>query len=209
MKLETEFDPKRRRRIDELAGGRTGGPGSTREDQPGEIEAALVARVLDGELEAFRPLVERYQRAVLGRVRRLVGAADAEDVTQEAFVRAFQHLRSLKDRRRFGPWLFRIARSLCRDRLRRRETERKALEQRMERLRLESIPCGESMGSALSRLPPDEYEVLQLRYYEGLSYDEIADRMNLTFSKVDHLIRKARALLGRWVLRERRRERTV
>ncbi len=214
---EMEFDPKRRGRAGaDLAGG--GRVPAVRSgvvtygvdiDDRGETDANFVTRVVGGDGDAFRPLVERYQRSVFGLVRRLVGPADAEDITQDAFVRAFQHLSGLKDRCRFGPWLFQIARSLCRDRLRRRETEKKALQYRMEMLRLESVPSCEGMGSALTRLPPEEFEVLHLRHFEGLTYDEIAGRMGLTFSKVDHLIRKARALLGRWVVRERRRERIV
>ena len=56
--------------------------------------------------------------------------------------------------------------------------------------------CGE-VGKALSDLPREENEALTLRYFEGLSYDEIAGRLGLTFSQVDHLIRKARTRLER------------
>ncbi len=175
-------------------------------------DAACVERVLGGDTEAFRPLVERYHGVVTGLARRLLGrsGADAEDLAQETFVRAFQYLGSLEKRQRFGPWLLQIARSLCRDRLRRLETERRALAERRELIRLESVRAENGgVSSVLAGLPAEEYDVLQLRYFEGLSYDEIAGRMGLTFSQVDHLMRKARSRLARRIAIERRRERTV
>src|SRR6185503_104307 len=170
-------------------------------------DAELVARVRAGETEAYRPLVERYQRAALGLAARLLGSGgDAEDLAQEAFVRAFRYLGSLKEPERFGPWLFQVVRSLCRDRNRRREAEKRALERRKELLAWDSVPNGEGVGSELYRLPPAEYQALRLRYFDGLNYEEIARRMDKSFSQVDHLIRKARAHLARKIIREKERE---
>jgi DNA-directed RNA polymerase specialized sigma24 family protein len=166
--------------------------------------------VLAGEVESYRLLVERYQRAVLGLSVRLLGSGgDAEDLAQEAFVRAFRYLGTLKERERFGPWLFQVVRSLSRDRNRRKEAERKALERRRELLRWASVPGGDGVGSTLYRLPPAEYQALRMRYFEGMSYEEIARRTERTFSQVDHLIRKARERLARFLRRDRERERTV
>ena len=174
------------------------------------LDAELVTRVLSGDVEAYRPLVERYQRAVLGLARRLLGpGGDAEDLAQESFVRAYRYLASLRAPERFGPWLFQVVRSLHRDRNRRKEAERKALECRKDLLRWAAVPGGEGVGSALYRLPPSEYQALRMRYFEGLSYEEIARRMEKTFGQVDHLIRKARAHLARTISRENARERSV
>jgi RNA polymerase sigma-70 factor (ECF subfamily) len=183
-----------------------------REDEtpraPGDAE--IVARVLAGDAEAYRPLVERYQRAVLGLAARLLGpGGDAEDLAQEAFVRAFRYLPTLKEPDRFGSWLYQIVRSLSRDRNRRKDAERKALERRRDALRWATVPGGEGIGSALYRLPPTEYQILRMRYFEGMSYEEIARRRSMTFSQVDHLIRKARDRLARHLSRERERERSL
>jgi len=154
--------------------------------------------------------VERYQRAVLGLSVRLLGnGGDAEDLAQEAFLRAYTYLGSLKKRDRFGPWLFQVVRSLARDRNRRREVEKKALERRRDLLRWASVPGGEEVGSLLYSLASEEYQALRLRYFEGLSYDEVARQMGKTFSQVDHLIRKARAHLARKLSRERAREQSL
>ena len=174
-------------------------------------ETELVSRVLAGDTEAYRPLVERYERPVLVVVRRLLrcDGAEADDVVQETFIRAYERLGQLSAWDRFGPWLFQIARSLCRGRIRRLEIERKALERRSELLRLESVPFRQNLDSSLLQLPPNERDVLKMRYFDGMTYDEIAERRNLTFSQVDHLIRKARARLARIVNVERRRERAL
>jgi RNA polymerase sigma-70 factor (ECF subfamily) len=174
-------------------------------------DAGAVLRVLAGDPLAFRDLVELYEPSVHGLCRRLLGgdSAEAEDLTQETFFRAYKYLSRLEDPDRFGPWLYQIARSLCRDRRRRAQVERRALAERADELRrrvgevLEDGSGGE-VGKALSDLPTEENEALTLRYFDGLTYDEIAGRLGLTFSQVDHLIRKARARLERR-LRVRRR----
>jgi RNA polymerase sigma-70 factor, ECF subfamily len=172
-----------------------------------------VARVLAGDAAGFRDLVELYEPSVHGLCRKLLGgdSAEAEDLTQETFFRAYRYLPRLEDPERFGPWLYQIARSLCRDRRRRAQVERRALAERADDLRRrageisDDGSCGE-VGKALSDLPREENEAITLRYFEGLSYDEIARRLGLTFSQVDHLIRKARARLER---RLRVRQRVV
>ena len=176
----------------------------------GPREADLVRRVLGGDSEAYRKLVERYQRAVLGLASRLLGpGGDAEDLAQESFVRAYSYLGTLKEPERFGPWLFQVVRSLFRDRNRRREAEKKAIEQRKEILRWAMVPSGEGIGSALYKLLPAEYQVLRMRYFEGMSYEEIGRRLGKTFGQVDHLIRKARSHLARDLNREAARERSL
>lgn len=174
-------------------------------------QATLVERVLGGDTEAYRPLVARYQGAVFRFASRLLGgsAADAEDVTQETFVRAYQYLASLERPDRFGPWLFRILRSLCRDRLRRLAVERRALRQRWELERMHAVPGAAPVDGELSRLPPEEQDVLRMRYFDGCTYDDIAARLGITFSQVDHLLRKARSRLARRMNLERERERTL
>jgi RNA polymerase sigma-70 factor (ECF subfamily) len=183
----------------------SGLPGNGRgEPFPPERDADAVARVLGGDAEAFRVLVEAYEPAVLGLSRRLVlgNEADAEDITQETFMRAYRYLPRLEDRARFAPWLYQIARSLARERRRHQDVERRALAERAERLRRSELlrrdePAESPMGKALEDLPADEREALSLRYFEGLSYEEVSKRLGMSFSRVDHLIRKARARLAR------------
>lgn len=166
--------------------------------------AEAIHAVLQGEPDAFRPLVERHAPAVFALCRRLLNGNphDAEEVTQETFLNAYRYLHRLIDPRRFQPWLYQIARSLCRDRRRRRAVERRAFaacrESLLERQRAPSSGTGNDLVSeALAELPEEERRVLDLRYFEGLSYKELSSRLNLSHSQVDHLIRKARGRLAR------------
>lgn len=194
-------------RSDLLASGPSAGTGN--DDEP-----ELIARVLAGDRSAYRPLVEVYEPAVYGICRRWLGSreTEAEDLSQETFLRAYCRLAELRDRQRFGPWLYRIARSLCRDWIRKVLAERRALERRLDLERWAAAGGGvdEDMGFTLASLPAEERRVLELKYFEGLSYREVARRMDLTFSRVDHLIRRARSRLSRRVTVKRlERERSL
>lgn len=169
-----------------------------------ESPAEIITRVLNGDREAFRRLVVVYEPAVFGLCRKLFRGNEeqAEDLTQETFIRAYCCLHRLKDRERFGPWLYQIARSLFRDRCRRQEAERRALRGwAADALRLREFSRGSSetdgLTPMLAGLPDNERQVLTLRYFDGLSYKELSERMNMSFSQVDHLIRKARSRLAR------------
>ena len=79
----------------------------------GEVDAGLIAQTLAGHSAAFDELVRRYHRQAVAVAYRLLGSsADAADVSQDAFLRAYRSLGTLKDRRRFGPWLMRIVSNL-------------------------------------------------------------------------------------------------
>jgi len=176
-------------------------------------EREWVERVVEGDRTAYRPLVECYEAAVFGLCRRLLGgcAAEAEDLSQETFLRAYSRIGELKDLDRFGPWLYQIARSLCRDHVRHLIADRKALRGRVELTRwrlVDELPSDE-VASVLSGMPSREREALELKYFEGRSYKEIADVMGLTFVRVDHLIRDARSRLARRLRVARKRERSL
>src|SRR4026207_1064935 len=82
-------------------------------------EGPLIAEALNGSLSAFEGLVSLYEKRLYGFVLQYCqNAADAEELTQDAFVKAFQSLPHFKQRHRFGPWLFSIARNKCIDFLR-------------------------------------------------------------------------------------------
>jgi len=149
-----------------------------------------VARVLAGEAEAYRPLVERYQRAVLGLAARLLGRAAMRGSRPGGLRPRLRYLPTLKEPNRFGPWLYQVVRSLSRDRNRRKDAERRPWSAAG---RPPLGDCAQRRRDRLGALPPapTEYQVLRMRYFEGMSYEEIARQRSMTFSQVDHLIRKA------------------
>ena len=174
-------------------------------------DAALVELVLAGDQDAFSVLVERYKDAVQNLAYRMLSnVTEAEDVTQEAFVRAYTQLATYKPAHKFSTWLLSIASHLAIDQLRRR---------RFLALPLEDVPflewivdagtspeqfalAGEQQDEIqlyLRRLPSKYRAVVVLRYWYDFSYEEIASTLNLTPALVKARLHRARELLARYM----------
>ena len=169
------------------------------------VDAALVTRSLAGDRDAFRDLVERYRVRVYNRCWMVVGvASDAEDVAQETFVRAYQHLAKFDPKYPFGAWLLTIARNLALNYKQRRPPAADPLpEEGAGRKSLASpgadpaktIEDRESMSairSAIWAIQQEFREALALRYVEGLKYEEIAARLKVPMGTVKSRIFKGR-----------------
>lgn len=160
-------------------------------------EAAITA-VRAGNHDAFRVLVERYSRAVFRLGYRMTGnEQDAEDVVQEAFLRAFRQLNRYESRSSFPTWLYRIAANYSLDLIRaRRKTE--AVEDvplaetaaGPERL-AESTQLQETLDVALGSLTQQERTAFVLRHYEGLSIDEISGTLGINNNAAKHSVFRA------------------
>jgi RNA polymerase sigma factor (sigma-70 family) len=174
-------------------------------------DAELVELVLAGEQDAFAVLVERYKDAVQNLAYRMLSnATEAEDVTQEVFVRAYTQLATYKSAHKFSTWLLSIASHLAIDQLRRR---------RFLALPLEDVPFLEwiadlgvgpeqsalegeqqdEIQAYLQRLPSKYRAVIVLRYWYDLSYEEIGTALNLTPALVKARLHRARELLARYI----------
>ena len=174
-------------------------------------DIALVELVLADDQDAFTVLVERYKDAVQNLAYRMLSnTAEAEDVTQETFVRAYTQLATYKPAHKFSTWLLSIASHLAIDQLRRR---------RFLALPLEDVPFlewivdsgaspeqstlqGEQQDEIqvyLQRLPGKYRAVIVLRYWYDFSYEEIARTLNLTPALVKARLHRARELLARYM----------
>lgn len=163
-------------------------------------EAAVLAQARGGDHEAFRALVERYSRQVFRLAHRITGNEhDAEEVVQEAFLRAYRAMPRFESRATFGTWIYRIAANCALDmmRMRQREEEvRQPLATRedepgsgiLERVAagtpapdrlLLSAEVQERVGWAMARLTPMERAAFTLRHFEDLSIEEIASSLGL------------------------------
>ncbi len=175
----------------------------------------LVLRARRGEAEAFGELVRRYQTAVFNVCYRLMGERrEAEDMAQEAFMRAYARLATFDVERPFGPWVRRVAANVCLNRLPALpvaqpevDAEREPDEpgRRPEAL-LEERQRQQVLRAALLALPPHYRAVIELRHYQELSYDEIAEALQLPLSDVkSHLFRARKLLAGKLKDEEGRR----
>jgi len=181
-------------------------------------DAELVELVLKGNQEIFSVLVERYKDAVQNLAYRMLGnATEAEDITQETFVRAYTQLATYKPVHKFSTWLLSIASHLAIDQLRRR---------RFLALPLEDVPFLEwivdvgispeqsalqgeqqdEIQSYLERLPGKYRAVIILRYWYDFSYDEIATALKLTPPLVKARLHRARELLARYMQQKSTKE---
>ena len=179
----------------------------------GARDADLVARSKAGDTEAFGELVRRYQKPVFRIVLRMVKSPDdADDLTQDTFVRAHRGLRTFKDEFDFHPWLYRIAVNQAINFLNKRK--------RQAAVDLEDVPEGEikagpapesplqsasrqellgRLESALERLPEEQRTVFLLRVQEGLSYEEIAKAMDTPKGTVMSRLARARMALRKHI----------
>lgn len=166
-------------------------------------DAAAIERVQKGEREAFRFLVESYQAQAVAHAAAILGnREDAQDAAQEAFIDAFRALRRFDKERRFYPWFYVLLRNRCyKMTAKRRET------QNLEELEIvapqSNLPREEkiALDNALLALSGEEREIIALKYLDGLSYDEIAARLEIprgtVMSRLFHARKALQAKLER------------
>jgi RNA polymerase sigma-70 factor (ECF subfamily) len=170
----------------------------------------LVQRTRGGDVNAFGELVQRYQASVFGVCYRLLGdSKEAEDLAQEAFLRAFRRLGSYDDERPFGPWMRRVAANLCLNTLEQRRPPAADLDDEVEAIAGDSPDTPERVRErkelvqrvrdGLLRLPPHYRAVIELRHYQDMSYDEIALALRIGVGEVRTRLFRARRLMAKWL----------
>jgi len=183
-------------------------------DYEDQSDKELVELCLEGRQRAARELVSRFERPVFSMICRMVRDRElAEDLAQEAFVRAFNSLDQYDPSYKFSSWLFKIGHNLTIDHLRKKdldtvsihgapdatsEEEQEAtgvtLESREERPdeRFEAQQLGSEIEEAIGELRPEYREAILLRHVEGHAYAEIAEIMDMPLGTVKTYIHRAR-----------------
>ena len=144
-------------------------------------DTLTIRKCIDGERDEFRHLVQRYQRQAIGHATAILGNRDdAQDAVQEAFVDAYRSLKSFDESRAFYPWFYVLLRNRCYKAFaRRRETlgiEETEIIAPVEGARTEDTIALEGALLALDR---EDRELVTLKYFGGLSYDELAERLHV------------------------------
>ena len=175
-------------------------------------EEAIVNRVLGGDTEAFSELIDRYKVAVFNLCARMLNnPTEAEDAAQEVFVRAYTQLHSYQPGRRFSTWILSIASHYCIDLLRRRKPQvdldaiafwKQSDQPEPEETALTSETRDE-VRELLNKLPEKYRGVTVLRYWQDMSYEEIAEASNLSVATVKTRLFRARELLAKELEKQR------
>jgi RNA polymerase sigma-70 factor (ECF subfamily) len=162
----------------------------------------LIREAQRGDRSAFDSLVRRYDQSVLRLALHMLGnEQDAQDVHQEAFLKAYRHLGNFRFECSFYTWLYRIVTNLCLDQLRRRKSRREdpatVIDSRGDEMdllsnvsdtramanparELDRKRMGESINEALSKLTPRERMVFELKHYQGLKLRTIGEMLSTT-----------------------------
>jgi RNA polymerase sigma-70 factor (ECF subfamily) len=176
----------------------------------GDSDAIAVERTLAGDRDAFRVLVERHSPNVFRLAYRMTGNQhDAEEVVQEAFLRAYQKLSQFAARANFGTWVYRIAANYAIDRMRQRKSEDanrepapRASEDGVEIDAMSFVPdsapnperlaqseqLAEHMRRALQQLTPAERTAFVMRHWGGSGIEEIAEALKSSSSAAKNTI---------------------
>ena len=184
-------------------------PGRDTTDTIGDAD--LVAAVRSGDDRAFEELFRRYHQRVTGYVARMVGCREhAEEITQEAFISALRRLRETEQAIAFKAWIYGIARNGAIDHLRarsRRGTEvgYDHVEAFIEPTGVLAVPAPEAaienkqalndLQGALGGLSEAHHQILVMRELEGLSYDQLGQRLGMSRSQVESTLFRARRRL--------------
>jgi RNA polymerase sigma-70 factor (ECF subfamily) len=184
------------------------------ERENSESDESVVARVLAGDDDLFGLLVRRYQTRVHAHVAKMIGHRDdALDLTQEIFLKVYQALFRFNPEYKFSTWLFRIAGNAAIDHLRKKRLRTVPLEipdpEGAGRVSspeysssdldpygsLRNLERGNAISRAIADLPLEFRELIALRHFAGLSYEEIAEIKQMPLGTVKNKLFRARAVL--------------
>ena len=175
----------------------------------------FIAVALQGHAKGYEQLLQRYHKPVYHMMLKMVRHPDdAEDLTSEAFAKAFRYLSRYSPDFAFSTWLFRIANNNCIDFIRRKKIKTQSLDADLavgdgEHVRLEAPDHAPNPHEALirqqrmelirqvvTRLPAKYAQLVHLRYFEELSYEEVAVQLQLPLGTVKAQLFRARELLS-------------
>lgn len=170
-------------------------------------EKSLILQVQKGDLEAYGEIVRSYQDSVFSVCLRILGnTQEAEDLTQDAFLRAYRNIAYYDPSRPFGPWMRVLAANLCYNHLKKARLEQAPLEDERDRIPEDSQHGPESLlelsqeqqelYQKIWQLPENQRITLELRHFQGMSYQEMADALDLPLNTVRSHLYRARQKLA-------------
>jgi RNA polymerase sigma factor (sigma-70 family) len=185
-----------------------------RREQSRAEDRELIRRALEGEQDSYKRLMRKYQSAIYHLIVRMIGyQPEADDLTQEAFIKAFASLASFNDEFAFSTWLYKIATNNCIDFLRKRKLKTFSIDKPIDRDGEQHFEIPDStyrpdrnllqsqqtrtIQQAIDALPEKYRVVIVLRHQQERSYEEIAEELQLPLGTVKAHIFRARELLNK------------
>ena len=180
-------------------------------------DSRLIRKALAGNEDGYRKLMEKYHDPIAGFILRMIhDRQQVEDLTQEAFIKAFTSLKSFNEEYAFSTWLYKIATNNCIDYIRKRKLPTSSIDKPIEtkdgqhRFELsdetyaadKQIIAGQRsnlLAKAITKLPEKYRRVIHLRHTEERSYEEIADILHLPIGTVKAHIFRAREMLYKYL----------
>ncbi len=155
-------------------------------------ESGIVARVLKGDRQAYATLVDEYKSPIYNLAYRMTGSSeDADDLTQETFIRAYRYLWRYDVRRKFFTWLYTLALNIIRSHLRKKNKDNKSSEESSAHLLSDKNPSPETeliktqeISVCLLRLEHESRALLIMKFQQGLTFEEIAQITGKSISAV-------------------------
>lgn len=177
-----------------------------------QLDYRLVLKAIDGDQKAYADLMDRYRDAIYFMLLKMVNnSSDAEDLTIEAFGKAFKNIHQYAPNYAFSTWLFKIATNNCIDFIRKKRGSHVSIEQSQDdpdnvTITIQATtPDPEEhyinqqkvkmMRSVVSKLKPRYRRLIELRYFKEFSYEEIAEELELPIGTVKAQLFRARELL--------------
>jgi RNA polymerase sigma-70 factor, ECF subfamily len=172
-----------------------------------------IKQVKKGDQAAFEDVVMYYQDKIYQHVLRMLGNShEAEDIAQEAFIRAYVNIHSYDENRKFSTWLYRIATNLTIDRIRKRKPDyyldaevkgtdgldmysQLAVDDKLPEDELEGLELQKYIQKQIAQLPPKYRSIIMLRYLEDFSLQEISDILDIPIGTVKTRIHRGREAL--------------
>ena len=182
-----------------------------------EEDAVLVRHAIAGDEKAFKALARRYKNPVAQIVYKLVrDRSQIEDLTQEVFIKAFQHLDDFDYQHQFASWLFKIANNHCIDYIRKKRLRVYSIDEQIHTedgemeheipdstyepdLHLLREQKARIIRAAIDSLPKKYREVIVLRHQEELSYEEIAKKTGLPVNTIKVQLFRAREMMYKYL----------
>ena len=156
----------------------------------------IIREAKQGSKEAFTHLMERYKEHVYRYAYGMLGdIMEAEDVTQETFIKAYYSLPKLENEAAFGSWLTQIMSNICYDRHKKKKMKFSELTDQVYENKTEQQQLRLSLNEAIQKLTIEHREVIILKDVQGYSYDEISEMLKIPLGTVKSRINGARLRL--------------